>query len=105
MVINKIETSLGTVTELVADENMMIIDKERTFVFSRGFLPKGKTEDDYEEVSYDIWGLLVDNEIPKNKVEELESTIQVLSLGQAALSEVLLDTDFRLMCLEMGITP
>ena len=78
--------------------------KLRNLHFDFVYLGKNDSIDNYEEVGYDIWKHFVD-EVPDSKVEKLESSIEMLKTTQIELGELLLDTDFRLMCLEMGITP
>jgi hypothetical protein len=101
MQVIKKETSFGEVIELIAEEGMKIINKERNLVFKRGFIPFGKTEDDYEEVGYEVWGCLESNEIPKNKLEELEQNFNSFKEEIVNLETIALETDYRLMEIEI----
>ena len=94
----------GKPFKIIADEEMKLT-KNREFFVNVVYLGINDKVENYEEVPYEVWGLLLDDEIPKNKVEKLESSIEMLKTTQIELGELLLDTDFRLMCLEMGITP
>ena len=94
----------GGITVLYADESKKITNVDRTFFTDFIYLGKNDSIDNYEEVGYDIWKHFVD-EVPDSKVEKLESSIEMLKTTQIELGDILLDTDFRLMCLEMGITP
>ena len=63
--------------KLVAKEGNKITDKKRTFFNDCVFCPDWAV-DNYEEVGYEIWGVFLENEIPKNKAEELESQIKII---------------------------
>ena len=93
----------GKPFKLIADEGMKLSKNRQIFV-NKVFLSTNDNINNWEEVGYDVWGCFID-EIPTNKAEKLECDIKSLLEKQLELSEILLDTDFRLMCLEMGITP
>ena len=86
--------------KITAEENMKLT-KDRTFFTDEVYLSLYDSPDNYEEVPYEIWGLLLDDEIPKNKVEELQQQIAILQEDRSNLEFVLLDTDFRLTCMEL----
>ena len=94
----------GKPFKVIADEGMRLT-KNREFFVKTVYLSINDKVENYEEVPYEVWGHFVEDEIPKNKVEKLESSIEMLKTTQIELGDILLDTDFRLMCLEMGITP
>lgn len=96
--------NLSGMTRIFAEGDNKITNKQRSFYTDFVYLGKNDSIDNYEEVGYDIWKHFVD-EVPDSKVEKLESSIEMLKITQITLGELLLDTDFRLMCLEMGITP
>ena len=96
--------NLSGMTRIFAEDDNKITNKQRSFYTDFIYLGKNDSIDNYEEVGYDIWKHFVD-EVPDSKVEKLESSIEMLKTTQITLGELLLDTDFRLMCLEMGITP
>ena len=56
---------------------------------------------DWEEVGYAIWKYFIKDEVPQNKVEELEKQISSLKEDKENLEFVLLDTNFRLTCMEL----
>ena len=87
--------------KLKAKEGNKITDKNRTFFNDFIYVPDNYNPNDYEEVPYEIWGLFLDDEIPKNKVEELEQQINILQEDKENLEFVLLDTNFRLTCMEL----
>ena len=96
--------NLSGMTRIFAEGDNKITNKQRSFYTDFVYLGKNDSIDNYEEVGYDVWKHFVD-EVPDSKVEKLESSIEMLKITQITLGELLLDTDFRLMCLEMGITP
>ena len=96
--------NLSGMTRIFAEGDNKITNRQRSFYTDFVYLGKNDSIDNYEEVGYDIWKHFVD-EVPDSKVEKLESSIELLKTTQIELGDILLDTDFRLMCLEMGITP
>ena len=96
--------NLNGLIRIVSEGENKITNKKREFYSDFVYLGKNDSIDNYEEVGYDIWKHFVD-EVPDSKVEKLESSIEMLKTTQIELGDILLDTDFRLMCLEMGITP
>ena len=88
------------VFKITAEENMKLT-KDRTFFTDEVYLSLYDTPDNYEEVPYEVWGLFLEDEIPKNKVEELQQQIAILQEDRDNLEFVLLDTDFRLTCMEL----
>ena len=100
--------------KLKAKEGNKITDKNRTFFNDFIYVPDNYNPNDYEEVPYEIWGAFLDNEIPKNKVEELTNKIKELEEEKAALEEklntvenehgdYLMDNDLRITKLELGL--
>ena len=90
----------GKPFKVIADEGMRLT-KNREFFVKTVYLSINDKVENYEEVPYEVWGHFVEDEIPKNKVEKLESSIEMLKTTQITLEDILLDTDFRLMCLEI----
>ena len=95
-----IEDKNGLV-RLLADGNKKITNKDRSFFSDFIYLGKNDSPDNYEEVPYEVWGHFVEDEIPKNKVEELQQQIAILQEDRSNLEFVLLDTNFRLTCMEL----
>ena len=91
---------LNGLIRIVSEGENKIINKKREFYSDFVYLGKNDTIDNYEEVPYEIWGLFLD-EIPKNKVEELQQQIAILQEDRSNLEFVLLDTNFRLTCMEL----
>ena len=88
-------------TRIFADEGKKITNKDRSFFSDFIYLGKNDSVDNYEEVPYEVWGHFVKDEIPKNKVEELQQQINILQEDKENLEFVLLDTNFRLTCMEL----
>lgn len=90
----------GKPFKIIADKEMKLT-KNREFFVDIVYLGINDKVENYEEVPYEIWGLLLDDEIPKNKVEELQQQIAILQEDRSNLEFALLDTDFRLTCMEL----
>ena len=91
----------GVNMKLKAKEGNKITDKNRTFFNDFIYVPDNYNPDDYEEVPYEIWGAFLEEEVPQNKVEGLEQQIKNLQEDKENLEFVLLDTNFRLTCMEL----
>ena len=93
--------NLNGLIRLIAEGSNKITDKNRTFYTDFIYLSKNDKVENYEEVPYEVWGLFLEDEIPKNKVEELQQQIAILQEDRSNLEFVLLDTNFRLTCMEL----
>ena len=98
---NMIIENLNGLIRLIAEGSNKITDKNRTFYTDFIYLSKNDKVENYEEVPYEVWGLFLEDEIPKNKVEELQQQIAILQEDRSNLEFVLLDTNFRLTCMEL----
>ena len=94
----KIETN-GLVT-LFADEGKKITNKDRSFFSDFIYLGKNDSPDNYEEVGREIWKHFIEEENPD--VKELKEQIKDLREDRDNLEMVLLDTNFKLTCMELG---
>lgn len=103
----------GKPFKVIADEEMRLT-KNREFFVKTVYLGINDKVENYEEVPYEIWGLFLEDEIPKNKVEELTNKIKELEEEKAALEEklnavetehgdYLMDNDLRITMLELGL--
>lgn len=91
--------NLNGLTVLYAEGNNKITNAERTFFTDMIYLGKNDSIENYQEVSKDIWKHFVEDvatdfDILQEKISDNNSMI-------VNLEELLLDTDFRLMCLEI----
>ena len=92
---------LNGLIRLIADEGKKITNSERTFFSDFIYLGKNDSPDNYVEVGREIWKHFIEDkstdfDILQEKINDNNSMI-------TNLEELLLDTDFRLMCLEMFV--
>lgn len=85
--------------KIVADGGKKITNANRDFFSDYVYLSKNDSPDNYEEVGREIWKHFIEDEptdfdILSEKISDNSSMI-------TNLEELLLDTDFRLMCLEI----
>ena len=85
--------------KIVADEGKKITNANRDFFSDYVYLSKNDSADNYEEVGREIWKHFIEDkptdfDILQEKINDNNSMI-------TNLEELLLDTDFRLMCLEI----
>ena len=93
------ESYRGNIHILTADEGKKITDLNRTFFSDYIYLGKNDSPDNYVEVGREIWKHFIEDkptdfDILSEKISDNNSMI-------INLEELLLDTDFRLMCLEI----
>ena len=87
------------IIRLFADEDKKITNENRSFFSDFIYLGKNDSADNYEEVGREIWKHFIEDnttdfDILQEKISDNNSMI-------INLEELLLDTDFRLMCLEI----
>ena len=87
-------------TRIFADEGKKITNKDRSFFSDFIYLGKNDSPDNYEEVGREIWKHFIEEENPD--VMELKEQIKDLQEDKDNLEMVLLDTNFRLTCMELG---
>ena len=92
---------LNGLIRIISEGENKITNKKREFYSDFVYLGKNDSINNYEEVPYEVWGHFVEDEIPKNKVEELQQEIAILQEDRNNLEFVLLDTNFRLTCMEL----
>ena len=90
----------NNLTKILADEGKKITNKDRTFFSDFIYLGKNDSPDNYEEVGREIWKHFIEEENPE--VNELKKQIKDLREDRDNLEMVLLDTNFRLTCMELG---
>ena len=106
--------NLNGLIRIISEGENKITNKKREFYSNFVYLGKNDSIDNYEEVPYEVWGLFLEDEIPKNKVEELTNKIKELEEEKAALEEklnavetehgdYLMDNDLRITKLELGL--
>ena len=92
--------NINGLTVLYAEENKKLTNPERTFFSDFIYLGKNDSPDNYEEVGREIWKHFIEEENPD--VNELKEKIKDLQEDRDNLEMILLDTDFRLTCMELG---
>ena len=88
------------ITRIFADEGKKITNKDRSFFSDFIYLGKNDSPDNYEEVGREIWKHFMNEENPD--VKELKEQIKDLREDRDNLEMVLLDTNFKLTCMELG---
>ena len=86
--------------KLIADEGKRLTGVGREYFSETLFLPPDADISDYEEVGREIWKHFVKEENPD--VKELKEQIKDLQEDRDNLEMVLLDTNFKLTCMELG---
>ena len=87
-------------TRIFADEGKKITNKDRSFFADFIYLGKNDSPGNYEEVGREIWKHFTEEENPD--VDELKEQIKDLQEDRDNLEMVLLDTNFKLTCMELG---
>ena len=90
----------NNLTKILADEGKKITNKDRSFFADFIYLGKNDSPDNYEEVGREIWEHFIEEENPD--VKELQEQIKDLREDRDNLEMVLLDTNFKLTCMELG---
>ena len=90
----------GKTRKLIADDGMKLTNSDRSFFSDFIYLGKNDSQDNYEEVPRAIWKHFIEEENPD--VNELKEKIKDLQEDRDNLEMVLLDTDYRLTCMELG---
>ena len=85
---------------MLADDGKKITNKDRSFFSDFIYLGKNDSPDNYEEVGRAIWKHFIEEENPG--VNELKEQIKDLREDRDNLEMVLLDTNFKLTCMELG---
>ena len=91
---------------LHADEGKKITDFDRTFFSDFVYLGKNDSPDNYEEVGREIWKYFIEEENPdikemQNQIKDLKEETQALKGENMMLGDILLDTDYRLLQIEI----
>ena len=92
--------NLNGLIRIISEGENKITNKKREFYSDFVYLGKNDSPDNYEEVPRAIWKYFVEEENPD--VNELKEKIKDLQEDRDNLEMVLLDTDYRLTCMELG---
>ncbi len=98
MIVEKI--SEKSVRLKVENENNKIANKLRTIFFEDGCIPINQLED-YEEVPYIVWCNYLPELVPPTEVDKLNQKIKNLEMENLILGDIVLDTDYRLLQIEI----
>ena len=93
--------NLNGLIRLVAEGDNKITNKKREFYSDFVYLGKNDSVDNYTEVTSDVWKHFVEGEIPDEEINKLQKQISSLQEDKENLEFVLLNTDFRLTCMEL----
>lgn len=96
-----ITENLNGLIRLIAEGDNKITNSKRDFYTDFVYLGKNDSIDNYTEVTSDVWKHFVDVEIPNNEINKLQNQINELQEDKNNLEDVLLDTDYRLTCVEL----
>ena len=91
---------------MLADNGKKITNKNRSFFSDCIYLGKNDSPDNYEEVGREIWKYFIEEENPdikemQNQIKDLKEGTQVLKEENLILGDILLDTDYRLLQIEI----
>lgn len=92
--------NINGMTVLYSEGNNKITNAERTIFVDYIYLGKNDSPDNYEEVGREIWKHFIEEENPD--VNELKEKIKDLQEDRDNLEMILLDTNYRLTCMELG---
>ena len=96
----------GSINTLIADEGKKITNKNRSFFSDFIYLGINDSPDNYEEVGREIWKHFITEENPdikemQNQIKDLKEETQTLKEENMTLGDILLDTDYRLLQIEI----
>ena len=103
-----IENRTNGLVILFADEGKKITNKDRAFFSDFIYLGKNDSPDNYEEVGREIWKHYIIEENPdmiELRARLEDATRDIINLREDSINqeECLLDTDFRLVNLELNL--
>ena len=98
--------NLNGLTILYAEENNKLTNLEMTFFSDFIYLGKNDSPDNYKEVGRDIWKHFIEEENPdikeiQNQIKDFKKETQALKKENLMLGDILLDTDYRLLQIEI----
>ena len=100
------ENKANGLVRLLADEGKKITNKDKSFFSDFIYLGKNDSPDNYEEVGREIWKYFIEEENPdikemQNQIKDLKEETQALKGENMMLGDILLDTDYRLLQIEI----
>lgn len=100
--------NLDGLTVIYAEGTNKITNKDRTFFTDIIYLGINDVVENYSEISREIWKHFITEDNPdinelKARTVDLNEKMENSNTSICTLEEVSLDTDFRLMCIEMQL--
>ena len=92
--------NLNGLTVLHAEGNNKITNSERSFFTDMIYLGKNDGTENYQEVTSDIWKHYI-GQISQSDADVINENLNQVKNNVYTLEDILIDTDFRLMVLEM----
>ena len=89
----------GKIIKILSDEGKKITNSKRSFFSDFIYLGKNDSPDNYEEVGREIWKHFIEEENPD--IIEMMAQIEDLQDANDELGELLLETDYRLLRLQI----
>lgn len=96
----------GKTRKLIADEGMKLTNSDRDFFTDFLYMCKNDKPENYEEVPRTVWKHYVEEENPdimelKSRIDDLQEETMALKEENMMLGDMLLDTDYRLLQIEI----
>ena len=96
----------GKTRKLIADEGMKLTNSDRDFFTDFLYMCKNDKPENYEEVPRTVWKHYVEEENPdimelKARIDDLQEETMALKEENMMLGDILLDTDYRLLQIEI----
>ena len=102
MIVEKI----NGITVLYSEGDKKITNSEMSFFSNLIYLGKNDSASNYKEVDYDVWRNHLTDFIPTNEGEKIKEEIEALKEESLLLGDLLLETDYRLLQIELfGLEP
>ena len=94
--------NLNGLTILHSENECKITNSERSFFSDFMYLGKNDSIDNYEEVTKDVWKHYI-GQLNEGDADVINENLNEVKSNVYTLEDILLDTDFRLMQLEMKL--
>lgn len=96
---------IDNIIKIIANDSYKITNSKNDYYSDFIFLPSNYNLEDNPQgiraVGYGIWGQFLEEEIPDNEVDKLQNQIMDLQIANDELGELLLETDYRLLQIQI----